>query len=99
MRIAMMTAAVLFTASTVFADATVEQKTQVHFGGAMGGMINAFGGKSTREGVTNSTVVKGNRKMTRNGDHGELIDLDAEKMYAIDFERKTYTVTTFEEMR
>jgi hypothetical protein len=90
---------VLLLSSAAFADATVEQKTQVHFGGPLGGVINVFGGKSTREGVTNTTIVKGNRKLTRSEDHGELVDLDAEKVYNIDFARKTYTVTTFDELR
>src|SRR3954463_14701533 len=62
-----LTAAFLLTAGSALADANVQQKTQVHFGGFMGGIINVFGGKSTHEGLTSSTVVKGNRKATTTG--------------------------------
>jgi hypothetical protein len=99
MRIQAISAVIALTAVSTFADATVSQKTQVHFNGAMGGIMNRFGGSATREGLVNTTVVKGNRKLTRTEDRGELIDLDAEKVYSIDFARKTYTVMTFEELR
>lgn len=99
MRIQAISAVIALTAAAAFADATVEQHTQVHFGGSLGGVINAFGGKAAREGVTNTTVVKGNRKLTRTGDRGDLVDLDAEKVYNLDFASKTYTVTTFDEIR
>jgi hypothetical protein len=99
MRIQAISAVIALTAATAFADASLSQKTQIHFNGAMGGIMNRFGGNATREGIVNTTAVKGNRKMTRTEDHGELIDLDAEKIYMIDFARKTYTVMTFDEMR
>jgi hypothetical protein len=87
------------TAAVCLADGNVSQKTQVHFGGALGGIINVFGGKSTHEGLESTTIVKGNRKLTTTGGSGELVDLDQEKIYQIDFERKTYKVVTFEELR
>ena len=99
MRIPVVATVLLLTAAAALADGTIDQKTQFHFGGALGGVINVFGGKAAREGVTNTTVIKGNRKLTRTGDRGELIDLDAEKVYNLDFASKTYTVTTFEELR
>jgi len=89
----------MLVSTAALADGTVDQKTQVHFGGALGGVINVFGGKATREGVSNTIILKGNRKLTRSEDRGELVDLDGEKVYAIDYDRKTFTVTTFEEMR
>jgi hypothetical protein len=99
MRIAAVTAVLVLAAGTALADGTIDQKTQVHFGGAIGGLINTFGGKATKEGVVSTSVVKGNRKLTRHEESGELVDLDAEKVYNIDYDRKTYTVTTFAEMR
>src|SRR4051794_16760372 len=99
MRIQAISAVIALTAAAAFADATVEQHTQVHFGGAAGSVINTFGGKAAREGVTGTTFVKGNRKLTRTGTRGDLVDLDAEKVYSLDFENKVYTVTTFEELR
>lgn len=98
MRIQAISAVIALTATAAFADATVDQKVQFHFNGALG-VVNVFGGKATHEGLVSSTTIKGNRKMTRTDDRGELIDLDAEKVYTIDFGRKTYTVTTFDELR
>jgi hypothetical protein len=99
MRIQILTTAFLLTAVATFADSTIEQKTQLHLGGAFGGVINSLGGKATHEGLTSTTAIKGNRKLNRTGDRGELIDLDAEKVYTIDFANRTYTVTTFDELR
>lgn len=99
MRIQAISTVIALAAAAALADATVEQKTQLHFGGAVGAIASRFGGSAVRDGLVSSTAVKGNRKMTHTGDHGELIDLDAEKIYMIDFARKTYTVMTFEEMR
>lgn len=93
-----MFAAVLLTASICMGDATVEQKLQFHLSGPLGGLINAFS-RSAREGVTSTTTIHGDRKLTRSGDHGDLIDLDQEKVYTIDFGRQTYSVKTFAEMR
>lgn len=91
--------ALLFTATVAFGAATVEQKTQVKFGGVMGGVINVFGGKATHEGITTTTSVKGSKRVNRSGEGAELVDLDEEKVYRIDHKRKTYTVQTFDEIR
>ncbi|MEO6260845.1 MAG: hypothetical protein ABIP63_10860 [Thermoanaerobaculia bacterium] len=98
MRVPSIAAAVILSASVCLANATVEQKTQFHFSGPLGGMINVFS-RSAREGVTSNTSINGNRKLTRTGDHGEIVDLDQEKVYMLDFDRQTYTVKTFAEMR
>ncbi|MBF8304999.1 MAG: hypothetical protein HW398_187 [Acidobacteria bacterium] len=76
-----------------------EEKTRVQFGGVLGRMVNLFGGKAAREGVTATAAVKGNRKRTVTGDTGQIIDLDEEKIYDLDMKGKSYRVTTFEEMR
>lgn len=98
MRIQTISAIVLFTASAALADATVDQKVQFHFTGALGTMINVFS-RGAREGVTSTEVVKGNRKLRRSESTGELIDLDQEKIYTIDYDRKSYSVKTFAELR
>lgn len=92
-------AVLTLSASAAMADAVVEQKTRFQFGGVIGGVANVFGGKATREGVSSSTAVKGNRMLTTAGNSGTLVDLTEEKVYAINYDRKTYTVTTFAEMR
>jgi hypothetical protein len=94
-----LTTAVLFAASLALADATVEQKTQMHFGGVMGGIINVFGRSATHEGIVSTSYVHGDRRLTNSGSSGEIIDLREEKVYRLDFDRKTYTVKTFDELR
>jgi hypothetical protein len=98
MRIQTISAVVLLTASAALADATIDQKTQFHFTGALGTMINVFS-RGAREGVTSTEVVKGNRKLRRTESTGELIDLDQEKIYTIDYDRKSYSVKTFADLR
>jgi hypothetical protein len=88
-----------FTATVCLADATVEQHTTVHIGGVVGGIVNVFGGRAAREGVTSTTSVKGPRRLTVTGETGELVDLSAEKIYRLDYDRKTYKVVTFAELR
>jgi hypothetical protein len=89
----------LCSASAAFPHATVEQKTQVQFGGFIGGVMNVFGGKATREGITTTSVVRGDRRSSVTGKTGELVDLKEEKIYQIDYGRKTYKVVTFDELR
>jgi hypothetical protein len=62
-------------------------------------MLTMFGGKGAREGVASTVAVKANRKMTRNDAAAQIIDLSEEKIYDLDVRRKTYRVTTFEELR
>ena len=86
-------------APVALADATVQQKTQFHFGGALGSVINVFGRKATHEGIVTDVTIHKNRKNSRSGDNGEIVDLDQQKVYYVDYEDKTYTVKTFAELR
>ena len=101
-RTALAFVAVLALASTqaLRADVRSEEKTKFQLAGALGRVVNIFGGKAAREGITTSTAVKGNRMMTTSGDNtGQIIDLAEEKVYNLDLRKKSYTVTTFAEMR
>jgi hypothetical protein len=96
----LVTAALVFFASYgVLADVRTEQKTQVQFAGMFGRMVNLFGGRAAREGVTSTVIVKGNRKVTLGENSSQIIDLDEEKIYDVDLRRKQYKVTTFAELR
>lgn len=90
---------VVTVAAVAGADVRTDQKTQVKFEGMLGRMSRMFGGKAAGEGVVNTVAVKGNRKATVDGDTGEIVDLDEEKIYSLDFKRKTYRVLTFEQFR
>lgn len=90
---------ILALATSVQADVKSRQKTHVKFEGALGKVVNLFGGKAAKEGIVSTVALKGNRQLTTNDNTGELIDLDAEKIYSIDFKGKSYKVMTFAEMR
>src|SRR5688500_16650370 len=93
-------AVIAATASTIVsADVRSDQRVRFQLGGAMGKLINMFGGKGAREGVTSTVAVKGNRKATLSDSTGQIIDLTEEKIYDLDMKKKTYTVTTFAEIR
>src|SRR5439155_3467593 len=90
---------IILMGSMGFGDANVQQKTQMHFGGAIGSVINVFGRKATHEGIVTDVTIHKNRKSARSGDSGEIVDLDQQKIYYVDYEDKTYTVKTFDELR
>ena len=83
------------------ADVKTDEKTRVQFTGVLGGIVNLFGGKSAREGVTSTVAVKGDRKATTTSSDntGRIVDLAEEKIYDLDLKRKTYKVITFADLR
>lgn len=87
------------TAGPALAEVKTREKTQGTLGGMLGKMVNLFGGKAAKEGVVSTAAVKGNRKATMNESTGQIIDLSEEKVYDLDMKKKTYEVTTFEELR
>jgi hypothetical protein len=98
--IAALAVAVALTAAPASADVKKEERNHFSFAGMLGKVVNLFGGKSAREGVVSSVAVSGDRKMTVNGDNtAQIVDLREEKVYDIDMRRKTYRVTTFEDIR
>ncbi|MEX2301658.1 MAG: hypothetical protein WD733_12015 [Bryobacterales bacterium] len=90
---------VVWMALPLAAAVKTEQKTKVDFPGMLGGMVRFFGGKAAKEGVVSSTALRGNRLLTITDQQGQLIDLDEEKIYEIEFNKKRYKVTTFAEYR
>jgi len=85
--------------TTVSADVRTDQRVRFQLGGAIGKLVNMFGGKGAREGLTSMVAVKGNRKVTMSDTSGQIIDLTEEKIYDLDVKKKTYTVTTFAALR
>jgi hypothetical protein len=83
----------------VSADVRTDQRVRFQLGGAVGKLINMFGGKGAREGVTTTVAVKGNRKVTLSDTTGQIIDLSEEKIYDLDMKRQTYRVTSFAQLR
>jgi len=83
----------------LFAEVKTKDKSQFKLEGMLGRVVNFIGGKAAKEGVVGTSAVKGNRKATMNESTGQIIDLSEEKIYDLDVKKKTYTVTTFEELR
>jgi hypothetical protein len=81
------------------ADVKTQERTQVKFEGAIGRMVNMFGGKNARDGMVSTVALKGNRMLSTTGETGQIIDLTEEKVYALDLKDKSYTVVTFADMR
>ena len=82
-----------------WAEVKTREKTHISLGGMIGKVFNIFGGKAAKEGIVATTAVKGNRKATMNDSTGQIIDLAEEKVYDLDMKKKTYEVTTFDELR
>ena len=49
--------------------------------------------------LVGALAVKGNRMATMNDTTGQIIDLSEEKVYNLDLKKRTYQVTTFDELR
>lgn len=90
---------VLAFAVPMSAAVKTEEKSVFKFSGMLGRVVGLFGGKAAKEGLVSTVAVSGQRKARLNETNGQIIDLTEEKIYDLDVRRKTYTVTTFEEMR
>ena len=90
---------VTLTAGPAAAEVKTREKSQVKIEGMIGRMMSMFGGKAAKEGVVATAAVKGNRKATMNDSTGQIVDLSEEKIYDLDLKKKTYQVTTFDELR
>lgn len=83
-----------------FADFSYQQTTAIT-GGAMAGMMKMASAFSKKAGqpALSTVLVKGSRMARLNSDSGSVIDLDKETITHINFDKKTYSVMTFEQMR
>jgi hypothetical protein len=85
--------------SPLAAEVKTREKSLIKFEGMLGRVVGLFGGKAAKEGIVSTAAVKGNRKATVNDTSGQIVDLDEEKVYEVDYKKKEYRVTTFEELR
>ena len=90
---------VALAAPPLLADVKTHDRTSVKFEGFLGRMMGMFGGKAAKEGLEGTVAVKGSRKASFNDSTGRIVDLSEEKVYELDMKKKTYTVTTFDELR
>lgn len=85
--------------ATVVADVRVEQLTQMKLQGMLGSMMGMFAGDIAGDGLVTDVVVIGDRKATTSDDTRQIIDLAEQRIYDVNLDDKTYTVTTFAELR
>ena len=90
---------VALTTTSLTADVRTRERSAVKFEGMLGRVVGMFGGRAAREGIVSTTMVKGDRKATMTDTTGQIVDLSEEKVYDLDLKRRTYQVTTFDEIR
>lgn len=91
---------IALTAPTLIADVRTRERSAVKLEGMLGRVAGMFGaGRAARDGIVSTTMVKGDRKVTMNDATGQIVDLSEERVYDLDMKRRTYTVTTFDELR
>jgi hypothetical protein len=76
-----------------------EEHTKVELGGALGGVLKLFGGKAAKEGIVTKTTVLGDRRLLIGEENGQIVDLAEERIYDLDLKKKSYTVTTFADIK
>jgi hypothetical protein len=99
-KIATAFALMLLTAFTLPADFSYQQ-TNTITGGMMASLMKVAGvfSKSATEPVRSTVSVKGDKMMHRTQNEASVIDLGAQTITRIDFQKKTYSVMTFAEMK
>lgn len=85
--------------TSLAAEVKTREKSLIKFEGMLGRMVGLFGGKAAKEGIVSTTAVSGDRKISTSDNTGQIIDLGEEKVYDLDYRRKEYRVTTFEQIR
>ena len=90
---------VTLTAGPAAAEVKTREKSQVKIEGMIGRMMTMFGGKAAKEGVVATAAVKGNRKATMNDSIGQNDRPLRGEIYDLNMKKKTYQVTTFDELR
>jgi hypothetical protein len=87
------------TAPPTIADVRTRERTAIKFEGMLGRVVGMFGGRAARDGIVSTTVVKADRKATITDTTTQIIDLSEERVYDLDLKRRTYQITTFDEIR
>ena len=85
--------------SSLRAEVRTDEKSHFEFSGALGRIVNFFGGKAAREGVVTTVAVKGDREARITEETEQIVDLSEEKVYDLDLKKKVYKTTTFAELR
>jgi hypothetical protein len=87
-------------AAPLLADFTYTETSTIT-GGAMLSMLKIAGvfSKQAREPIVSTVSVKGDRMLHKSSTHASAIDLSSQTITSIDFQKKQYSVMTFDEMK
>lgn len=93
----------LLATGSLYADFTYEETSKIT-GGAIVGMMKFAGAFSkdarrATEPINSTVAIQGNRMVRKSQLTATITDLDAETITAINFEKKTYSVMTFAQMK
>lgn len=77
------------------------QETSTITGGAMQAMLKIAGvfSKQAREPIAATVSVKGDRMVHKSATHASIVDLGNQTITSVDFQKKQYSVMTFDEMK
>jgi hypothetical protein len=91
---------VVFSSTWLRADFSMEQTSQIT-GGMLAGMMKMAGAftRQAREPMHTTVAVKGDRMVHLSAQRAQIIDLGKETITSVDFQRKTYSVMTFAQMK
>src|SRR6476660_6685531 len=93
-------AALMALAVSARADFSYQETSKIT-GGMMAGMMKFAGAfsKQAREPIVTTVAVKGDRMMHGSQHNASVIDLGKETITSINFDKKQYSVMTFEQMK
>ena len=99
-RVVTITGMMALAAATLSADFTY-QETSTITGGVLKSAMAIAGvfSKQAREPIQSTVSVKGDRMLHKSQTHASVIDLASGTITSIDFQKKTYSVMTFDEMK
>ncbi len=90
-------------ASTLLADFSYQETTRIT-GGSLVAMLKMAGvfskqARQAGEPIQSTVSIKGDRMVHRGPQHATIIDLGSETITSVDFQKKTYTVMTFADLK
>ncbi len=90
----------LLPCTTLLADFSYEETSTIT-GGAIASMMKVVGvfSKQAREPIQSTIAVKGDRMIHRSRSTATITDLAAQTITSVDFQKKTYSVMTFDQMK
>src|SRR5579864_5354428 len=86
--------------SPLLADFSYEETSTIT-GGMMASLMKVAGvfSKQAREPIHSTIAVRGDKMMHRSANNASIVDLGSQTITSVDFQKKTYTVMTFDEMK